>query len=167
MDFQTVKAVVRAHHEALDAARPGEAREVLRARVARGHVTLSARVERDEATPFASGPRIDDARLDAYVDAYERLQRRKAVHTVGLDFAHLVRLPGVLVDEPEAPVTPAAEGTAAELVAIVEQATGRTLLERKGLTAKGEYAERNEATGRREAIEELINDIIEGAQSQW
>lgn len=99
-----------------------EARDVLRARVARGHVTLSARVERDDVAPLATGPRIDDARLDAYVDAYERLQRRKAVHTVGLDFAHLLRLPGVLVDEPAAEAAPVVEGTAAELVAVVEQA---------------------------------------------
>lgn len=94
-----------------------EVREVLRARVARGHVTLVARVERDAVV--AGGLQIDDARLDAYVDAYERLQRRKAIHTLTLDFAHLVRLPGVLVEELEAaPV----EGTPAELVAIVEAA---------------------------------------------
>ena len=52
-------------------------------------------------------------------------------------------------------------------VAIVDQATGRTLWERRGLTAKGEYAERAEQSGRRQAIENVINDIIEGAQSQW
>lgn len=52
-------------------------------------------------------------------------------------------------------------------VAIIDQASGRTLLERKGLAAKGEYAERNEPTGRRQAIEKLVNDIVEGAQSQW
>lgn len=96
-----------------------EVRDVLRARVARGHVTLSARVAREAATTDG-GLVIDDARLDAYVDAYERLQRRKAIHTLTLDFAHLVRLPGVLVEEAEAP---AVEGTAAELVAIVEAAT--------------------------------------------
>jgi hypothetical protein len=52
-------------------------------------------------------------------------------------------------------------------VTIIEQASGRTLWERSGLTAKGEYAERNELDGRRQAIEELLNDIVEGAQSQW
>jgi hypothetical protein len=52
-------------------------------------------------------------------------------------------------------------------VTIVEQATGRTLLEKKGLTTRGEYAERNEGQGRREAIQKVISDIIEGAQSQW
>lgn len=52
-------------------------------------------------------------------------------------------------------------------VAITDQRDGKSLLDRKGLTAKGEYAERDEAGGRREAITRVINDIIEGAQSQW
>ena len=52
-------------------------------------------------------------------------------------------------------------------VSIVDQSTGKPLWERKGLTAKGEYAERDEPGGRRLAIERLLNDVIEGAQSQW
>ena len=52
-------------------------------------------------------------------------------------------------------------------VAIIDQASGRTLWEKKGLTAKGEYAEQNEAAGRKQAIDEVIADIIEGATSQW
>lgn len=52
-------------------------------------------------------------------------------------------------------------------VEIVDQTTGRTLWSRKGLAAEGEYAERAEPAGRRQAIDRLINDIIEGAQSQW
>ena len=52
-------------------------------------------------------------------------------------------------------------------VSIVDQTNGKPLLERKGLTAKGEYAERDEAGGRQRAIERVISDIIEGAQSQW
>ena len=52
-------------------------------------------------------------------------------------------------------------------VQIVEQSSGKTLWERKGLSAQGEYAERAELAGRRQAIEEIISDIIEGAQSQW
>lgn len=52
-------------------------------------------------------------------------------------------------------------------VEIVDQTTGKTLWQRKGLTADGEYSERAEATGRRIAIDKLVNDVIEGAQSQW
>ncbi len=52
-------------------------------------------------------------------------------------------------------------------VQILDQTTGKTLWERKGLRAEGEYAERDEAGGRREAIKRIVNDIVEGAQSQW
>jgi len=52
-------------------------------------------------------------------------------------------------------------------VSIVDQSSGKPLWERKGLTAKGEYAERDEPAGRRLAIERLLNDVVEGAQSQW
>lgn len=50
---------------------------------------------------------------------------------------------------------------------IVEQATGRVLWQRKGLVGEGEYQERAEVTGRRLAMERIVSEIIEGAQSQW
>lgn len=52
-------------------------------------------------------------------------------------------------------------------VEIVDQTTGRTLWQRRGLRAEGEYAERAEPEGRKAAIEKLVSDIVEGAQSQW
>ncbi len=52
-------------------------------------------------------------------------------------------------------------------IAIVDQSTGRTLWERRGLRAEGEYAERAEAAGRRSALEKIVSDVVEGAQSQW
>ncbi len=52
-------------------------------------------------------------------------------------------------------------------VKIVDQTTGRTIFERSSIQAEGEYAERAEQTGRKQALERIVNDIIEGAQSQW
>jgi hypothetical protein len=52
-------------------------------------------------------------------------------------------------------------------VQIEDQTTGKTIFERKGLKAIGEYAERDEAGGRRDAIRKIVNDMVEGAQSQW
>lgn len=52
-------------------------------------------------------------------------------------------------------------------IEIVDQKTGKTLWQRKGLTAEGEYAENAEASGRKVALQRLVNDVIEGAQSQW
>jgi len=52
-------------------------------------------------------------------------------------------------------------------VEIVDQTTGRTLVKRAGISREGQYAEGGEATGRKNAIEALVNDLLEGAQSQW
>jgi hypothetical protein len=52
-------------------------------------------------------------------------------------------------------------------IEIVDQVTGRVLWSKNGMTAEGEYAERNELAGRRQAIDRIVNDVIEGAQSQW
>ena len=52
-------------------------------------------------------------------------------------------------------------------VEIVDQTTGKVLWSRKGLAAQGDYAENQEEAGRKVAVEHIINDVIEGAQSQW
>lgn len=52
-------------------------------------------------------------------------------------------------------------------VEIVQQANGRVLFQRKGMRGEGDYDERAEPEGRRKAIEKIVNDIVEGAQSQW
>lgn len=52
-------------------------------------------------------------------------------------------------------------------VEIVDQTNGKILWQKKGLRAEGEYAERAEPEGRKEAIARIVSDIVEGAQSQW
>ena len=52
-------------------------------------------------------------------------------------------------------------------VEIFDQVQGRVLWSRKGISAEGDYAENEEASGRKQAVERIINDVIEGAQSQW
>jgi hypothetical protein len=52
-------------------------------------------------------------------------------------------------------------------VQITDQSTGRTLWERRALNEEGEYAERDEVGGRRQALTKIVDDIIAGAQSQW
>lgn len=52
-------------------------------------------------------------------------------------------------------------------VEILDQTSGKILWQRKGLRAEGEYAERAEPDGRKQAIEKIVSDIVEGAQSQW
>lgn len=52
-------------------------------------------------------------------------------------------------------------------VEIVDPVRGKTYWSRKGLSANGDYAESDEGAGRKQAVERIINDVIEGAQSQW
>src|ERR1700737_2916052 len=70
--------------------REGEIRELLRQKIARGHVTLTARIDRD-----ASAPVIDETRLAQYLTALKALQKK---HKLGgeLDLSTLLRLPDVI-----------------------------------------------------------------------
>ena len=52
-------------------------------------------------------------------------------------------------------------------IEIVETATTRVLLTKKGLAREGQYAEVGEESGRKNALESLMTDIVEGVQSQW
>jgi hypothetical protein len=52
-------------------------------------------------------------------------------------------------------------------IEMIDQATGKALWQRKGLLVEGQYEERGEAAGRKQAIERIINEVVQGAQSQW
>jgi hypothetical protein len=52
-------------------------------------------------------------------------------------------------------------------VEIYDQREGRTLWERPSLTVDGEYDPPREAEGRERALNKLVTDIVDGAQSQW
>jgi Lipopolysaccharide-assembly len=52
-------------------------------------------------------------------------------------------------------------------VEIVNQREGTTVWKRQGLTVDGDYDPPQEAQGRRLALQKLVNDIVDGAQSQW
>jgi uncharacterized protein (TIGR00255 family) len=89
-----------------------EVREALRKGITRGHVTLTARVDRHAA----QGAKIDEARFGAYVEQLRALQQRFGLSDQ-LDVGAVLRLPDVVSSDGEE-----AEGTAAEVVSIVERA---------------------------------------------
>lgn len=91
----------------------GDVREVLRQRIARGHVALTARVEREPG----KGAGINEARFGEYVAAIRDLQTKYSLSDK-LEAATILSLPDVVdthLEERES-------GTVPELVAIVEQA---------------------------------------------
>ena len=52
-------------------------------------------------------------------------------------------------------------------VEILDQRQGKPLWQRNGLTVRGDYESGNEREGRRKALDDLVVNIVEGAQSQW
>lgn len=52
-------------------------------------------------------------------------------------------------------------------IEIYDQVAGKTLWQKKAIMGEGEYSERFEAEGRKQAISRIVNEMIEGAQSQW
>jgi uncharacterized protein (TIGR00255 family) len=90
----------------------GEIRELLRQKIARGHVTLTARIDRESMTPV-----IDETRLAHYLTALKALQKKHKL-AGDLDLATLLRLPDVIA-EPGDEVDP---GAGDALVGIVAKA---------------------------------------------
>jgi uncharacterized protein (TIGR00255 family) len=90
-----------------------EVREAMRLKVARGHVTLTARSERLTEASLA----IDEVRFAAVAAQLQELTARHGL-AGGVDLASVLRMPDVLASPREDDAT----GTAAELVAIVDVA---------------------------------------------
>ena len=90
-----------------------EVREALRKAISRGHVTATARVDAAAQSPEAV---IDEERFDAYVRRLRELKDRYALDGP-IDLGTVLRLPEVIAGDRDED-----EGTAAELVAIVERA---------------------------------------------
>jgi uncharacterized protein (TIGR00255 family) len=100
----------------------GEVRDALRRGVTRGHVTLSARFDRDADDAQASP--IDEARFGRYVEQLRGLQTRHGLAD-SLDVGTVLRMPEVFTGSAREELPPEA---APELVAIVDRAV-QALLE--------------------------------------
>ena len=90
----------------------GEVREALRRGVTRGHVTLTARLDRDERAAAA----IDEARFGGYVAQLRALQQRYGLDAA-LDVGTVLRMPDVIASDGSTE-----EGSAEELLAVSGQA---------------------------------------------
>lgn len=115
----------------------GEVREALRRRIARGHVSLSARTHRDADESAAV---IDEVRFACYVS---RLTALKARYELGgeLDLGTILRLPDVIVSEADGAAPPS---DATDLLRVVDAAldTLTAMREAEGSRLAGFLAER-------------------------
>jgi len=125
----------------------------------------------DNETPVSDLPR------DVTESLRRELQSRLGLREAPENRAHAVVTGTILRYEQDIPVGFSADPDRATTarrklqitvdITMIDQASGKTLLERRGLVAEGEYAESAELSGRRQAIEKLIDEIVRGVQSQW
>jgi uncharacterized protein (TIGR00255 family) len=99
----------------------GEIRELLRQKIARGHVTLTARIDRDSTAPV-----IDETRLAQYLTALKALQKKHKL-AGELDLSTLLRLPDVIA----APSDEVDPGDGEALVRLVGKAVDNLTAMRK------------------------------------
>jgi uncharacterized protein (TIGR00255 family) len=111
-----------------------EVRETLRRSISRGHVTVTARIDRAKETNAV----IDENRFSAYVERLRELKERYVLEGP-IDLATVLRMPEVIAGEGEED-----QGSAAQLVAIVERAVAAlsTSRESEGRRLAGFLADR-------------------------
>lgn len=127
--------------------------------------------------PFENETAASELQSELYESMRKELQRRLGVRDAAQERADALVRGKIVSYDVDVPVAFSADPRQAVSarrrlqitidVEILDQTTGKTLWQRKGLRAEGEYAERAELEGRRQAISKIVNDIVEGAQSQW
>lgn len=138
---------------------------------------LPAHIRTMAVLPFENQTSSPDLQRELFETMRRELQRRLGVRDASQDRADAV-VRGVIttydVDIPIAYSADPNQSVSARRrlqividIEIVDQTSGKVLLQRKSLREEGDYAERDEPGGRRQAIERLVNDVVEGAQSQW
>lgn len=128
-------------------------------------------------TPFENETSSPELQSELFDTMHTELQRRLGVRDAPEQSADALVRGKIVSYDVDVPVAYSADPRQATTarrrlqitvdVEIVDQTNGRILWQKKSLRAEGEYAERAEADGRKEAITRIVNDIVEGAQSQW
>lgn len=127
--------------------------------------------------PFENETASSELQRELHEALRDKLRDRLGVRDAAEDRADAVVRGTIRAYDVDVPVAYSADATQSMTarrrlqitidIAIVDQTTGGTIWQRNGLRGDGDYAERAEAEGRRLAIERIVNDVIEGAQSQW
>jgi hypothetical protein len=124
----------------------------------------------DNQTP---SPDIPKELLDSL---HKELQRRLGVRDAPIDHADALVRGTITTYDADVPVafnaSPQSLGAGRKLqitveVEIIDQSNNHVLYTNKALRAEADYAERDETTGRQKAISKIVQQIIEGVQSNW
>lgn len=135
------------------------------------YIRTAAVVPFDNNTPVAELPLELTAALRAGVE------RRLGLRTAPEDRAGAIVRGTIVRYDADVPVAysadPSQATSARRLLAIivdveiVDTQASEVLFARKGVRGEAEYPEGGEQIGRRRAIENIVSDIVNGAQSQW
>ena len=135
------------------------------------HIRTMAVLPFDNQTPAA------EIQSELFQSMRRELQRRLGVRDAPQEKADALVRGTITLYDADVPVAFSADPSQAVSarrrlqitvdVEIIDQTNGKILWQRKALRAEGEYAERAEPEGRKHAIDRLVTEIVEGAQSQW
>jgi len=138
---------------------------------------LPPRIKSVAVLPFDNQTAAATLQSELYTEMRHDVESRLGLHEAAEDKADAVVKGTITKYEPDIPVAYSADPTQANSaqrkvqitvdVDIIDQATGRSIWSQKGMMRDGAYSQRDEASGRKEAIQKIVNDVVAGAQSQW
>ena len=138
---------------------------------------LPAHIKTIAVLPFENETATPEIQRELNEALRKAIASRLGLHEAPEDKASAIVRGTIVRYEPDVPIAFSAnpaQATSARRqlkivvdVEIIDQSTGKSLWTGKGISAQGDYAENAEAAGRKQAVDRLVNLVIEGAQSQW
>jgi hypothetical protein len=126
--------------------------------------------------PFENKTSLPELQQELFEQMRRDLRRRLGVRDAPKETASAIAQGTIQEYQPDMPVGVSADRTQVSTrrrlqitidIRIFDQKKGLVLYERRGLTATADYAERGEADARKQAIERIVNELVDGVQSQW
>lgn len=138
---------------------------------------LPAHVRTVAVVPFENQTAVPELTSELTTAVRTALLDRLALRDATEEKADAVARGTITRYDPDAPVAFSADPTRTTQVRrrlqivvdieIFDQVANKVLYTRKGIMAEGEYGDRADAAARKQAIDRIVNDIVDGAQSQW
>jgi len=127
--------------------------------------------------PFENETTSSELPLELAEALREGLERRLGLRVATEDKADVVLRGKIRRYDADVPATVSADRQRSTVarrrltigldIQLVNQRSGAILWQKAGMSADGEYGEGAEASGRKQAVERIVADVVEGAQSQW
>jgi len=138
---------------------------------------LPAHIRTIAVLPFDNQTSSPDLTRELYDQMHTDMQHKLGVRDASQDRADAIARGSITQYDVDVPVAYSASPTQSVTarrrlqitiqVQIVDQSNGQTLYSGKDLREEADYAEGAEASGRKQAIQKLVQRIIEGVQANW